>query len=48
MKPSLEVTVTVELYWREFEAVVSGPLYAVKYFREIEGALEETVFYAAP
>lgn len=48
MKPTLEVTVTVQLYWREFEAVVSGPLYAVQYFREIEGILEETVFVAAP
>lgn len=44
MKPTLEVTVTVELFWLEFEAVVSGPLYAAAYFGEIEGVLEETVF----
>ena len=44
MKTALKVTVTVELFWKEFEAVVSGPLYAAKYFTDIEGILEETVF----
>ena len=44
MKRALVVTVTVELFWLEFEAVVSGPIYAAAYFGDIEGVLEETVF----
>lgn len=48
MKATLEVTVWVQLFWRDFEAVVTGPIYAAEYFDDIEGVLEETVFVSEP